>query len=153
MRLLTAALLALLLSACVPEPTVEKAAPEGVGALFYRYEQPAPVTGGASGGVMSGGSLPLGRLIITTAPVGSELPEHPPLVSGYADITGYNLRVASPYCVNACRANEHGFIGFLFESKDYGDTIEVELLEGVPVSGKAVMHLEDEDVSREVDFR
>lgn len=106
-----------LLVSCAPVPTVQPADTE----LVYRL-------------------TPVGDLPITTAPEAAERGEHPPLVSGFADITGPDLRLKiGPWCVNECRPNRYGFIMLSFRPNEQrGSSIVIPILEGEPVAGLAV---------------
>lgn len=120
MRRLHAQLLVLLalsmLASCAPRASFEAAEDR----LFYR-------------------TTVAGDLLLTTVPLQApEGVEHPPLVQGFADITGDALRLKQgPWCVNRCVANEYGFIGLRFEVAERGNRLVIPVLAGEPVAGRA----------------
>lgn len=120
MRRLHARLLVLLalsmLASCAPRASFEAAEDR----LFYRTTVD-------------------GDILITTGPLQApEGVEHPPLVQGFADITGPELRLKQgPWCVNKCEANVYGFIGLRFEATERGNRLVVPVLSGEPVAGQA----------------
>lgn len=112
-----------MLASCAPRPTLEPAEerpPEN--SLYYR-------------------TTPGGDLLITTVPPEPQMAEgveYPPLVSGFADITGYGLEIKQgPYCVQKCVPNSNGYIGMRFKASERGNRIVVQVVDGEPVLGEA----------------
>lgn len=105
-----------ILASCAPRASYEAAESR----LFYR-------------------ATPGGDLLLTTVPLQApDGVEHPPLVQGFADITGPELRLKQgPWCVNKCEANVYGFIGLRFEASERGNRLVIPVLSGEPVAGQA----------------
>lgn len=62
------------------------------------------------------------------------------MASGAFDLFGAGLEVESPYCLDACRPNEVGFIEFeLPEQLPLVTRLEVNVLAGVPRIGQATV--------------
>jgi len=82
-----------------------------------------------------------GDLLITTVPPEpqqAEGVEYPPLVRGFADITGHGLELKQgPWCAAACVPNEFGFIDLRFKAAPRGNRIVIPVLAGEPVAGLA----------------
>lgn len=109
-------------SACIPQATIEPEDP-----IFLKFVE-----------------LPCGDLAV----IGNG-----PINDGEAGVTGLELTIGSPYCqLTGCLPSFDGYIRLTYPEDPenaYPNRLEIDVVSGVVIKGRALFSLEGEDVSRE----
>lgn len=117
---LHALLLALLLAGCAPQATV--AEPDDQALRFVE--------------------LPSYNLAVVA---------NAPMDYGTVEVAGYELVIESEFCaVEDCIPGPDGYVRLTYpdEPEAYGKRLEITVLEGIPIKGRAEMTLQGEDLTR-----
>ncbi len=75
-----------------------------------------------------------------------------PITGGEVQVVGLELVIRSPYCqLEGCAASPDGYIRLTYpeeKNKNYPRRLVIDVLEGVPIKGRALMTLVGEDKTR-----